>query len=72
MTNLTFGKGESQTANHFLSFVSHMSTTLFIDLFYSLLLIQKELKLQQLAKAKSKSDYFDFSGLGNIVFDIFN
>ena len=33
-----------------------MSTTLFIDLFYSLLLIQKELKLQQLAKAKSKSD----------------
>ena len=49
-----------------------MSTTLFIDLFNSLLLIQKELKLQQLAKAKSKSDYFDISGLGNIVFDIFN
>ena len=49
-----------------------MSTTLFIDLFYSLLLIQKELKLQQLAKPKSKSDYFDISGLGNIVFDIFN
>ena len=54
LTNLTFGKGESQTANHFLSFDSLMSTTLFIYLLYSLLLIQKELKLQQLAKTKSK------------------
>ena len=27
--NFTFGKGESQTANHFLSFDSLMSTTLF-------------------------------------------
>ena len=32
-----------------------MSTTLFIYLLYSLLLIQKELKLQQLAKTKSKT-----------------
>ena len=29
LTNLTFGKGESQTANHFLSFDSLMSATLF-------------------------------------------
>ena len=56
LTNLTFGKGESQTANHFLSFDSLMSTTSFIYLSYSILLIQKELKLQQLAKTKSKSD----------------
>ena len=49
MTNLTFGKGESQTAKHFLSFDSLMSTTLFIHLLYSLLLIQKQLKLPQLA-----------------------
>ena len=54
LTNLTFGKGESQTANHFLSFDSLMSTTLFIYLLYFILLIQKELKLQQLAKTKSK------------------
>lgn len=33
-----------------------MSTTSFIYLSYSVLLIQKELKLQQLAKTKSKSD----------------
>ena len=33
-----------------------MSTTSFIYLSYSILLIQKELKLQQLAKTKSKSD----------------
>ena len=33
-----------------------MSTTLFIYLLYSLLLIQKDLKLQQLAKTKSKTD----------------
>ena len=56
LTNLTFGKGESQTANHFLSFDSLMSTTLFIYLLYSLLLIQKEVMLQQLAKTKSKID----------------
>ena len=30
LTNLTFGKGGSQMANHFLSFDSLMSTTLFI------------------------------------------
>ena len=56
LTNFTFGKGESQTANHFLSFDSLMSATLFIYLLYSLLLIQKDLKLQQLAKIKSKTD----------------
>ena len=33
-----------------------MSATLFISLLYSLLLIQKDLKLQQLAKTKSKTD----------------
>ena len=33
-----------------------MSATLFIYLLYSLLLIQKDLKLQQLAKTKSKTD----------------
>ena len=55
VTNLTFGKGESQTAKHFLSFDSLMSTTLFIHLLYSLLLIQKQLKLPQLAKTKSKT-----------------
>ena len=33
-----------------------MSATLFICLLYSLLLIQKDLKLQQLAKTKSKTD----------------
>ena len=55
LTNLTFGKGESQTANHFLSFDSLMSATLFIYLPYSLLLIQKQLKLQKLAKTKSKT-----------------
>ena len=54
LTNLTFGKGGSQMANHFLSFDSLMSTTLFIYLLYFILLIQKELKLQQLAKTKSK------------------
>ena len=47
LKNFTFGKGESQTANHFLSFDSLMSATLFIYLPYSLLLVQKELKLQQ-------------------------
>ena len=55
LNNFTFGKGESQTANHFLSFDSLMSATLFICLLYSLLLIQKELRLQQLAKTKSKT-----------------
>ena len=34
LTNLTFGKGESQTANHSLSFDSLMNTTLFIYLLY--------------------------------------
>ena len=33
-----------------------MSATLFIYLLYSLLLIQKDFKLQQLAKTKSKTD----------------
>ena len=33
-----------------------MRATLFIYLLYSLLLIQKDLKLQQLAKTKSKTD----------------
>ena len=33
-----------------------MSVTIFIYLLYSLLLIQKDLKLQQLAKTKSKTD----------------
>ena len=55
-TDLTFGKGESQRENHFLSLDSLMSTTLFIYLLYSLLLIQKEVMLQQLAKTKSKID----------------
>ena len=56
LTNLTFGKGESQTENHSLFFNSLMSTTLFIYLLSSLLLMQKKLKLQQLAKTKSKTD----------------
>ena len=56
LTNFSFGKGESQTANHSLSLNSLMSTTLFIYLLYSLLLMQKKLKLQQLAKTKSKTD----------------
>ena len=55
LNNFTFGKGESQTANQFLSFDSLMSATLFTYLLYSLLLIEKELKLQQLAKTKTKT-----------------
>ena len=55
-TDLTFGKGESQRQNHFLSLDSLMSTSLLIYLLYSLLLIQKEVMLQQLAKTKSKID----------------
>ena len=53
-TDLTFGKGESQRENHFLFLDSLMSTTLLIYLLYSLLLKQKEVMLQQLAKTKSK------------------
>ena len=53
--NFTFGKGESQKANHFLSFDSLMSTTLFIYLLYSLLLIKNELRLLQFVKTKSKT-----------------
>ena len=56
LTNFTFGKGESRRETLFLSFDSLMSTTSLIYLSYSLLLIQNELKLQELAKNKSKSD----------------
>ena len=55
-TNLTFGKGESQRENHFLSLDSLMSTTLLIYLLYSLLLKQKEKMLLDLAKNKSKTN----------------
>ena len=55
LTNLTFGKGESQTAKHFLSFDSPICTMLIIYLLYSLFLIQKELRLQQFVNTKSKS-----------------
>ena len=55
-TELTFGKGESQRQNHFLSLDSLMTTSLLIHLLYSLLLKQKEVMLQQLAKTKSKID----------------
>ena len=47
LTNLTFGKGESQTANHFLSFNSLMSTTLFMYFLYSLLKKFEKLKLNK-------------------------
>ena len=55
-TDLTFGKGESQRENHFLSLDSLMSTSLLIYILYSLLLKQKEVMSQQLAKTKSKTD----------------
>ena len=47
LTNLTFGKGESQTANHFLSFNSLMSTTLLMYFLYSLLKKFEKLKLNK-------------------------
>ena len=50
LTTLTFGKGESQTENHSLSFNSLMSTTLFIYLLYSLLLMQKKVKVTTISK----------------------
>ena len=53
-TDLTFGKGESQRENHFFILGFTLSTTLLIYLLYSLLLKQKEVMLQQLAKTKSK------------------
>ena len=55
LTNLTFGKGESQTANHSLSFDSLMSTTLFIYLLYFLLLIQKHFTTISIEYFKSKT-----------------
>ena len=55
LTNLTFGKGESQTANHSLSFDSLMSTTLFIYLLYFLLLIQKHFTTISIDYCKSKT-----------------
>ena len=50
LTNLTFGKSESQTENHFLSFNSLMNTTLFMYFLYSLLLIQKKVKVTTISK----------------------
>ena len=47
-TDLTFGKGESQRENHFLSLDSLMSTTLLIYLLYSLLLKQKEVIIEKI------------------------
>ena len=55
LTNLTFGKGESQTANHSLYFDSLMSTTLFIYLLYFLLLIQKHFTTISIDYCKSKT-----------------
>ena len=54
----------------FLSFDSLMSTTSFIYLSYSILLIQKELKLQQLAKTKSKSDIQHLPMIGTLFWKI--
>ena len=55
LTNLNFGKGESQTANHSLSFDSLMSTTLFIYLLHFLLLIQKHFTTISIDYCKSKT-----------------
>ena len=60
LTNLTFGKGESQTANHSLSFDSLMSTTLFIYLLYFLLLIQKHFTTISIDYCKSKTKKNNF------------
>ena len=60
LTNLTFGKGESQTANHFLSFDSLMSTTLFTYLLYFLLLIQKHFTTISIDYCKSKTKKNNF------------
>ena len=55
-TYSTFGKGESQRENHFVSLDSLMSTTILIYLLYSLLLKQKEKMLLELAKTKTKTN----------------
>ena len=60
LTNLTFGKGESQTANHSLSFDSLMSATLFIYLLYFLLLIQKHFTTISIDYCKSKTKKNNF------------